>query len=76
MPPERLTYRGIADDIAARIRAGEYPPDTRLPSVTDLATLYSVSRSTVVRATGLLHDRGLVYGQPGVGLFVARDLTL
>lgn len=70
MPPTRLSYRGIADDLAARIAAGEYPPGSQLPSTSALAELYAVNRSTVVRAVGLLHDRGLVEGVPGVGVFV------
>lgn len=71
--PEHLTFRGIADDIADRIRRGEYPPGGQLPSTTALADLYSVSRSTVVRAVGLLHDRGLIRGEQGRGMYVAES---
>jgi DNA-binding GntR family transcriptional regulator len=74
LPTEHLSYRGIADDLTERIRSGEYPPGSRLPSTAQLAELYSVNRSTVVRAAGLLHDRGLVRGIQGVGLFVANPL--
>lgn len=70
MPVERLTYRGIADDLAARIRSGEYPPGAKLPSHAELVKIYSSSLATVVRAVGLLHDRQLVEGVPGVGVFV------
>lgn len=71
VPPIRLSYRQIADDIAARITSGEYPPGARLPSTAALAGLYSVNRSTVIRAVGLLHDRGMVVGVAGRGVFVA-----
>lgn len=71
VPVERLTYRGIADDIAARIAAGEYPPGSKLPSHAQLVAIYSSSLATIVRAVGLLHDRGLVEGVPGIGVFVA-----
>ena len=70
MTVPRLTYREIADDLAARIRSGEYPPGGPLPSYSKLADLYSVSVSTAQRAVGLLHDRGLIVGEPGVGVFV------
>jgi GntR family transcriptional regulator len=70
-PTVHLTYRQIADDLAARIKAGEYPSGTTLPSYKQLADIYSVSISTAARAVGLLHDRGLVYGEPGRGVFVA-----
>ena len=66
----RLTYREIADDLTARIRSGEYPPGGPLPSYSKLAELYSVSVSTAQRAVALLHDRGLITGEPGVGVFV------
>lgn len=68
--PQRMTYRDIADDLAERIATGEYPSGAQLPSTAKLAELYSVSISTVVRALGLLHDRRLVRGEPGVGVFV------
>jgi len=70
LPPERMSYRQIADDIAQRIAAGEYPSGAQLPSTKGLSELYSVNRSTIVRAMGLLHDRGLVRGELGVGVFV------
>lgn len=76
LPPARLTYRGIADDLTARINSGEYSPGAQLPSTAQLASLYSVSVATIVRAVGLLHDRKLVTGVAGVGVFVAEDDTL
>jgi GntR family transcriptional regulator len=69
--PVPLTYRGIAEDLAARIAAGEYKAGSKLPSYAELADLYSVSVSTAQRAIGLLQDRQLVIGSPGRGLFVA-----
>lgn len=75
MPPRKLTYREIADDLASRIRNGEsgYEPGDQLPSYTRLAELYSVSVSTASRAVGLLHDRGLVESIVGRGVFVRSD---
>jgi GntR family transcriptional regulator len=72
MAPRSLTYREIADDLTARIRAGEagYKPGDQLLSLTRLAALYSVSVSTASRAMGLLHDRGLVESVVGRGVFV------
>lgn len=73
MPTRRLTYMEIADDLQARIRAGEYAPGGRLPSYAQLAVLYSVSVSTAQRAITVLRVRGAVEGDPGVGVFVAED---
>lgn len=74
MAVRRMTYEQIADDIAARISSGEYPPDSQLPSNRQLAQLYSVSVATIDKAHIVLRGRGLTYGVPGRGVFVVdRD---
>jgi GntR family transcriptional regulator len=65
-----MNYRGIADDIAARIATGEYPPGSKIPSYSQLAALYSVSISTAQRAVMVLRERGHVVGAQGRGVFV------
>ncbi len=67
-----MTYIQIADDLAARIAAGEYQPGAKLPSYSELAEMYSVSLSTASRAYGVLHVRGLITGAHGRGVFVAE----
>jgi GntR family transcriptional regulator len=64
------TYREIADDLECRIRAGEYRPGTAIPSYRGLSRMYGKSVTTVQRSVGLLVDRGLCVGRPGVGVFV------
>lgn len=73
VPVQRMSYRAIANDLAARIAAGEpgYRADDRLPSIGELADMYGVGRSTAASAVRLLHDRGLIYGVAGVGTYVA-----
>ena len=68
--PRRMTYRQIADDIAARIATGEYPPESKIPSYSQLSQLYSVSIATVQRALLVLHAKSVVYGEPGRGVYV------
>ena len=70
-----LTYREIADDVARRIQADEYPPGSALPQYHEMARSYGVSVSTAQRAVMLLRDRGLVTGVPGRGVFVTRRPT-
>ncbi|MDG4796236.1 winged helix-turn-helix domain-containing protein [Micromonospora sp. WMMD1082] len=69
-PARRMTFAQIADDLAARIRSGEYPPHTKLPSNRELADLYSVSMGTMGKVHVVLRERGLTYGIPGAGVFV------
>lgn len=71
MPPRRLTYRQIADDIIDRIERGEYQVGQALPSRKQLAEMYSVSVSTADSAMTLVIDRGYAYGEPGRATFVA-----
>ncbi|MFI7075505.1 winged helix-turn-helix domain-containing protein [Micromonospora sediminicola] len=71
--PRRMTYRQIADDIAARVATGEYPPESKIPSYSQLSALYSVSIATVQRAILVLHTKGIVYGEPGRGVYVRSE---
>ena len=70
--PIPMSSRQIADDLTARIRGREYQPGEKLPSLRELADLYSVSVSTIQRALELTRDRGLTVGRPGAGVYVVR----
>jgi len=72
MPSAPADYRRIADELAAKIKSGELPPGTKLPSTAQLADQYDVSPATVYRAVSLLHDRDLVVGHSGRGVYVAE----
>ncbi|GAB3958023.1 GntR family transcriptional regulator [Micromonospora vulcania] len=71
MPTRPPHYRRIADDIEQKIRSGEYSRGQQLPSVSEIGEIYNVARSTAYRAVKELHERNLVYGQQGQGVFVA-----
>lgn len=68
--PLPMNYLKIAEDLTARIAAGEYAPGQQLPTYNELAALYSVHFSTITRVIGVLRDRGVVVGLPGRGVFV------
>jgi len=61
----------VAADIEADIDSGSVVPDTRLPTETELADQYGVSRVTVRRAIALLRERGKVVTVHGRGTYVA-----
>jgi GntR family transcriptional regulator len=64
-------YRGIAADLAAKIRAGRYAPGEALPAQRELSASYGVTLMTLRQALRQLSDDGLIVQQPGRGTFVA-----
>lgn len=72
MTTRQAAYRRIADEITAAIRSGALAPGTRLPTIAQLAEQHKVSVSTMDRALGILHERGVVVGHPGKAIYVAE----
>ncbi len=68
-----VRYREIAEDLAARLRAGELGDGRLLPSEAALCLRYGASRVTVRRALEVLRADGLVDSRQGYGWFVAGD---
>ena len=80
MPADRIDplapvppYRQIAAIIKRRILSGQYPPNTRIPTESELVETYEVARKTARRAVGALRDEGLVYTVPQRGTYVAQQ---
>ncbi len=66
-------YRVIADQIAQKIRLGEFKVGGRLPSERELAEQLQVSRASVREALIALELEGYVTVRVGTGVFVLRD---
>ncbi len=64
-PGEPSLYRKVADDLRAAIAAGGYEPGARLPSESELAERYSVSRGTVRQAFAALRADGVIASRRG-----------
>ncbi|WP_051576634.1 winged helix-turn-helix domain-containing protein [Salinispora tropica] len=58
--PERAIWRQVADDIRQKVTSGAYAAGSRLPSETDLAQGYGVSRTTIRAVIASLKSDGLV----------------
>jgi GntR family transcriptional regulator len=58
-------YRKVADDVRAAIAAGGYAAGTRLPSESELAERYSVSRGTIRQAFAALRADGVIASRRG-----------
>jgi DNA-binding transcriptional ArsR family regulator len=61
----RLTLR-------RRIESGQYPPDTRIPTESELMEALEVARTTARRAIAVLREEGLIYTVPQRGSYVTR----
>ncbi len=61
----------MVDAVRGQITSGELKPGDRLPSNLQLINRFDLSQGSVRRAMLTLKADGLVYGRPGVGVFVA-----
>ena len=63
-------YHQLADWLLARIRSGEYPQGTRIPSEPALARRFGIGRPTVRQATDVLVRRRCLERRRGSGTWV------
>jgi len=64
-------YMAIYEELRRRISAGEWKPDSPLPSEHQLGLAFAVSRPTIRRALEKLVAAKQLYRRPGIGTFVA-----
>lgn len=71
----RRTFEGAVEQIAERIRDGDFHAGDRLPPERELAAALRISRPTLREAVRVLVDAGVVEVRPGSrgGIFVASD---
>lgn len=65
-------YNQLKELLRAQILDGSYPPETRMPSESELGDKFQVSRITVRQALGDLQKEGLIFKIHGKGTFVAK----
>lgn len=63
-------YQVVADDVCARIRAGEYAVGDAIPSTNGLMQQYGASSTVVRRAVEVLRESGILAGQQGKAVYV------
>jgi DNA-binding FadR family transcriptional regulator len=71
--PRRGAVADVQERLQAQIGAGEYKPNERLPSESELCKAFGVSRPVVREALMSLQALGLTTSQPGIGTFVLSD---
>ena len=71
--PRRGAVADIQERLQARIASGEFKPNERLPSESELCKAFGVSRPVVREALMRLQALGLTTSQAGIGTFVLSD---
>jgi len=69
---DRRLFEDIAEKIADMVRAGVFPPGSRLPGEREMAERLGVSRVTVREAEIALQARGLIRIKTGSGVYVCE----
>jgi GntR family transcriptional regulator len=64
------SWQLVADDIRARIRSGEYPIGSPIPSTARLMAMHEVSSTVVRHAVEQLRSDGVLIGHSGKGVYV------
>jgi GntR family transcriptional regulator len=74
--PESTIYRDVADRLRAAISDGTYPPGSQLPSESEVAETYGISRNTARRSFAALREDGLITSQQGARRIVLAEPRL
>ena len=72
----RSLRHSLAQELRARIRAGEWRPGERMPSEPELARRRTVSRSSMRAAITMLEEEGYVRRRHGSGTYVTHRPAL
>ena len=64
-------YKQITDQIKDAIASGQLQPETRLPSIREMAKELKISAITIKRAYSDLEKEGYIYARSGLGSYVA-----
>lgn len=75
----RALFLQIAERIEDSIVNGSLPEEAQAPSTNELAAFYRINPATAAKGVNLLVDKGILYKQRGIGMFVsagAREALL
>ncbi|MFM9641529.1 GntR family transcriptional regulator [Streptomyces turgidiscabies] len=65
-------WRRVYETLRTRVESGEYPPDSRVPSIVQVAEEFGVAQVTAQKALAGLRAEGYTYTEPGIGSFVRK----
>ena len=64
-------YKQITDQVKDAIASGKAAPETKLPSIREMASELNISAITIKRAYSDLENEGYIITRSGLGSFVA-----
>lgn len=73
---DRPVYAQLVEIIGQKIIKNEFPPDSKLPSVRDLAAMAEVNPNTMQKALVELETEGLISSVRTTGKYVTNDVDL
>lgn len=73
---DRPVYAQLVEIIGQKIIKNEFPPDSKLPSVRDLAAMAEVNPNTMQKALVELESEGLISSIRTTGKYVTNDVDL
>ncbi len=75
----RALFLQVAESVEDSIIDGSLAPEAQAPSTNELAAFYRINPATAAKGIAMLTDKGVLYKQRGIGMFVApgaRDLLM
>lgn len=70
MTDDRPLYLRVVEDLRKKIKSGELPPGSRLPSRPEIMQTYGVSNTVALRVGDILKAEGLAEARSGSGTYV------
>lgn len=67
----RPLFLQVAEAVEDSIVSGALAEEERAPSTNELVAFYRINPATAAKGIGLLVDKGVLYKQRGIGMFVA-----
>lgn len=67
----KALFLQIAEQIEDQILDGSLEEEAKAPSTNELAAFYRINPATAAKGVAMLTDKGVLYKQRGIGMFVA-----
>jgi GntR family transcriptional repressor for pyruvate dehydrogenase complex len=69
---KKKLYEGVIEQFTTLLQSGEYKVGDKLPSISDLSTIFEVGKPTLREALSVLTSAGVIEIHQGSGIFIKR----